>query len=180
MKNVIRFLSLTLLFIAMGCNSSEAYKEQVDTLNKNWKSTTEALMALSQSAEKELNDWNEMYAGMYGQDRTSDSEMPEDQKRTLDSLDAVCKSHGDRYKLMNQEISELKELWVQNTKIVEDINSKFENNTLASDNLDAINRLNEQTGEVNEQINTWKNNMESIGKECESTCQAAAAALDED
>ena len=174
MKNVIRFLSLTALLLLAGCNSSDAYKEQVNVLNQNWGTTTDDLIALGKTAEGELSAWKEMYEGMYTMSDEERMEMDDTQKQTLDSLDAVCKSHGDKYTLMNQEISELRELWVQNTGIVEDINQKFADNSLTEEHLKAIDQLTEQSKDVNEQIATWKGEMENIKKECLTTCQAYA------
>jgi chromosome segregation ATPase len=180
MKNVVRFLSFLVLVLLSGCNSSDAYKEQVQALDDNWEASTENLEMISKSAEQELNSWETMYKEMYGADVTAMTDMPEDRKQTLDSLDAVCKSHGDKYRLINQEISELKELWVQNTKLVDEINERLENNSLSKENLNAINQLNDQAIEVDGKINTWKTEIAAIKEECAATCQAASGVIEKE
>lgn len=179
MKNVIRFLSLIALVAVTACNSSNAYKEQVNALDDTWKSTTENLNAVSQTAEKELESWKNMYEGMYGEDGSARKDISDEERQAVDSLDAICKGHGDKYRLINQEISELKELWVQNTRIVDDLNERLQNNTLSEEQAGAIDQLSDQAKEVNEQISTWNNEIEGVKKECEETCQQSAQGPDE-
>ncbi|WP_224489900.1 hypothetical protein [Robertkochia flava] len=178
MKHAIRFMSLIGVLMLTGCNSSDAYKEQLDTLNNNWSSTTEELTSFAQSADTELKAWKDMYEGMDAEiDVTA---ISDDKKQILDSLDAVCRGHGDTYTLMNQEISELETLWTENAKIVEDLNDKFENNSLSEEHLDAIDQLNRQTEEVSEKLSTWKSTLENVKSDCAVTCQEYAKVIDQE
>lgn len=174
MKKVLYSCFALGILVLTGCNSSSAYKEEMIALNESWKGATEEVTAFSQEAEKELNSWKDMYDGMYGESGSSTEEINEDKKKTLDSLDAVCRSHGDKYQLINQELSELKSSWEQNSQVLSQLNEAFENNNLTEEQANIITQLNSQVTTAREQLNAWNAQLKAVNNECAATCQEFA------
>lgn len=169
---------ITGFLLFMGCNSSDAYKEQVNALNGAWEMATTEVNSFAEVAAKELDSWNDMYEGMYSGNEEVLENISAEKKATLDSLDAVCKSHGDQYRLINQELSELQASWKSNGEVLQQINTALENNALTEEQAGVITQLEQQVTTATEQINSWTSKMGIVKKECFMTCQEYARQLD--
>lgn len=180
MKKVFNVCIALGILVLMGCNSSSAYQEEMTALNESWTGATEEVTTFSQEAEKELSSWKDMYDGMYGESGTAMEGISEEKKKTLDSLDAVCRSHGDKYRLINQELSELKTSWEQNSQVLSQLNDALENNGLTEEQAKIIPQLNSQVTTAKEQVTTWKTQIEAVKKECFVTCQEFAKQSEEE
>ena len=178
MKRVFNMCIALGILVASGCNSSNAYKEEMTALNETWNTASEEVSAFSEEAQKELNSWKSMYDGMYGESEENITEIPEEKKRTLDSLDAVCRSHGDKYQLINQELSELQNSWERNSQVLSQLNEALENNRLTEDQARLIPQLKSQVATAKEKVTAWKTQMEAVKKECSVTCQEYSKQLD--
>ncbi|THD66474.1 hypothetical protein E7Z59_11780 [Robertkochia marina] len=180
MKKVFNVCIAIGILVLISCNSSSAYKEEMTSLNESWKGATEEVTAFSQEAEKDLNSWKEMYDGMYGDSGSGMEGISEEKKKTLDSLDAVCRRHGDKYRLINQELSELKTSWEQNSQVLSQLNEALENNGLTEEQAKIIPQLNSQVTTAKEQVTIWKSQLEAVKGECEATCQEFANRVKEE
>jgi chromosome segregation ATPase len=164
--------------LLMACANTAQYGEEVGTLSETWNETTAEVGTFVSEVESQLSDWQKQFAAMEVSAEVRD-ELADEKIEQLQNIKAACSTHGESYTQLRGEVQEFARMWEEKTNLLEGLRNDVEAGNVPDDIDAVLSDLKTVMEEGGTKVNTWKEQLTAIRKNCMETCSEHARILEQ-